>query len=131
MAVSDATITDTADLLAGILASIDGLRVYPYVADTFRPPGVVIGLPTIDYVDPLSGFCTATYDHPLTVLVARNNDREAQRDLARWVTQIVTTLRDSSTPGARSIEPQEARPGSHTVNGQELPGYTVRVLVRA
>lgn len=130
MALSDSTITDTAELLASALRGIAGLRVYPHVADTFRPPGVVIGLPVVDYTDPLAGFCGATYDHSVVLIVARNNDREAQRELSRWLGLIVPALRDTATPGV-SIEPQSARPGPHTVNGQELPGYTLRVLVRA
>jgi hypothetical protein len=131
MAVSDTTIVETADLLLQALDDVEGLRVYAYVADTFRPPGVVIGLPTIDYTDPLSGFCGATYEHALSVIVSRNSDREAQRELARWVAAIASALRDATIPGGKSIDLQEARPGSHTVNGQELPGYTLRVLVRA
>lgn len=131
MAISDTTATDTAALLASILEPIDGLRVYAYVADTFRPPGVVIGLPRIDYADQSGGFCAAVYDHSLAVIVSRNSDRDAQRALAEWVARIVIALRDSTLTGAAGLEVLTAEPGSHNVNGQELPGYTVRVLVRA
>lgn len=130
MAIGTATITDSAEILATVLDPIEGLRVYAYVADTFRPPGVVVGLPEVDYADPASGFCGATYDHALTVVVSRNQDREAQRELSRWVAAIASALRDADTPAGSAIELRSASPGPINVNGQEMPGYTMRVLVR-
>jgi hypothetical protein len=63
--------------------------------------------------------------------VSRNNDREAQHALAEWVSRIATTIRDSTIPGALGVEVVSATPTPQSVNGQELPGYTLRVLVRA
>lgn len=133
MAIGTGTIADTAELLAGILAGIDGLRSYPYVADKFMPPGVIVGLPTIDYADPASGFCNATYDHELVLVVSRNQDLQAHRDLSKWLAAIAAAIAaaDKATPAGSSIEVRTATPGPINVSGQELPGYTLRVLVRA
>lgn len=131
MGVGTGTMTDTAALLESILKDIDGLRVYPYVADTFRPPGVVIGLPEIDWNDPTSGFCAATYDHPLVLVVSRNSDRDAQAALAKWVAEIAAAINAAATPTGSSVELLDAAPRSHNVNGQDMPGYTIRVRVRA
>lgn len=127
MAVSDATFADTAAMLADALDGIDGLRVYAYVADTFRPPGVVVGLPSIDYLDPLAGFCGSTFEHALTLVVARANDRASQADLSGFVAAVAQALRDN----VPDVELVDAIPGPINVNGTELPGYTMRVRVRA
>jgi hypothetical protein len=130
MAVTAVTTVDVAKVLATLLADVDGLRVHWYMADTVRPPAVVIGQPEIDYADTDSGFCAATWLFPLTVVVARGNDRDAQRATATYLAGIVAALA-VDVVGVHSIEPQTARPIPVTVSGQELPGYSLTVRVRA
>lgn len=121
---------DVAGALAGLLDAVDDLRPYPYVADTVRPPAAVIGQPELDFTDNASGFCAATWTFPITVVVARANDAEAQRDLSRLVLDIVTALH-ADVDGIFSIEPVDARPVPVTLGQQELPGYLLQVRVKA
>lgn len=131
MAVTTAPAVDVARSLEAILAGVEGCRSYWYVADKFRPPGVIVGQPDIDYVDASAGFCFARWEFPLTVIVSRNSDREAQEALSDLVNRIALAL-DAATPADLfSIEPLDARPVVASVAGQDLPAYTVRVAVRA
>lgn len=122
---------DVAGALATTLAGIAGLRVYTYVADNFRPPGVVIGQPVIDYADPDAGFCSASWSFPCTIVVSRSTDREAQRAMSQFLLDIVTALRTAEVDGVLSIDPIDARPIPVTVSGQELPGYLLNIRIRA
>lgn len=133
MAVTTATTTDVAAVLGGILddALATDCRVYYYVADKFRPPGVVIGLPDIDYTDSGSGFCFARWEFPLTIVLSRSNDKDAQEALASLTSRVAVALNDAEPAEVFSIEPLDARPATATVAGQDLPAYTMRVAVRA
>ena len=131
MAVTTASTSDVSQALAMALADVPGLRVVWYVADTARPPVCIVGLPTIDYIDTQSGFCRATWDYPLTIVAMRNNDREAQSELSRFVSDVSLALDAAEPPGVFEITPTEARPISVNVNGQDLPAYELRVRVRA
>jgi hypothetical protein len=132
MALTTSTTVDLSQVLADLLAEVDGLRTYWFVADTVRPPAAVIGQPEVDYQDTTSGFCAASWRFPLTVVVARSDDRQAQMNLSRLLADIVTVLRDvpPETP-VLSIEPLDARPLGVTVSGQDLPGYLLNILIRA
>lgn len=131
MAVTTATAVDVSKGLADALAGIDGLRVYPRVADIARVPCVVVQLPTIDYADPSGTFCSAVWTFPLLVIVARTQDVQGQAELSTYTNQVALALRDAEVPGVQGIEPQMALPSSVLLNGQELPAYSLRVLVRA
>jgi hypothetical protein len=131
VAVTTATTVSVSEGLASALADIDGLRVYAHVADIARVPCCVVQLPTIDYADPSGTFCTAVWSFPLLVIVARNQDIEAQAALSEFTNQVALALRDAEVPGLQSIEPQVALPSSVLLSGQELPAYSLRVLVRA
>lgn len=131
MAVTTATTVDVSKGLTAALAGIDGLRVYDHVADIARVPCVVIQLPTIDYADPTGTFCQAVWTFPLLVVVARNQDAEAQGRLSSYVNQVALALQVAEVPGLASIEPQLATPSSVLISGQELPAYTLRAQVRA
>jgi hypothetical protein len=112
--------------------ALDGIvRCYWYVSDAVRPPAVVIGQPSIDYLDTLAGFCAATWTFPLTLVVARNNDREAQLALSRNLQAVTSALDNAALAGVRSCEPVDARPLTVSISGQELPGYAITVRVRA
>jgi hypothetical protein len=112
--------------------ALDGIvRCYWYVSDAVRPPAVVIGQPAIDYLDTDSGFCAATWTFPLTLVVARNNDREAQLSLSRNLQAITSALDAADLAGTRSCEPVDARPLTVSISGQDLPGYAITVRVRA
>jgi hypothetical protein len=133
MAVTSVQAVDVAAVLSAALADVDGLRVYAYVADTTRVPAAVIGQPSVDWQDPVPGFCRASWEFPVLLVVARNNDREAQAELSRLVRDVGNALADHDTTGTGvwAIEPLDARPTVATISGQELPGYNLRILVRA
>jgi len=129
MATTEVLTHDISQAMADVL---DGLvRTYWYVSDTIRPPAVVIAQPSVDYLDTLSGFCSATWTFPLTLVVARNNDRDAQLSLSRNLQLVTNALASADLAGVRSCEPVDARPITVTVAGQELPGYAITVRVRA
>lgn len=130
MAVTTAAAADVSQLLAAQLAGIDGLRVYAHVADIARVPCCVIQLPTIDYADPTGTFCQAVWSFPLLIVVARTQDLEAQAQLSAFTNQVALALADADVLGI-AIEPQVALPASVAISGQELPAYSLRVLVRA
>ena len=104
--------------LAGMLEPITDLRVYAYVADTFRPPGVVIAQPDVDFADGQSGYCRATWMYPLTIVVSRSNDREAQSDLSRLLLEVARALDSTPPPGVFSVEPLDGHPTTANVAGQ-------------
>lgn len=133
MAVTTATTVDVAQVLSAALADVDGVRVDWYVSDKSRPPVAVIGLPSIDWQDPESGFCWATWEFPVTIVTARNSDRDAQTELSRLVRDIANALNDYDTAGTgvAFIATLDARPTAATISGQELPAYQMRVQVRA
>jgi hypothetical protein len=131
MAVTDATTLDVSLVLSAALADIQGLRVMAYVADASRPPVAIIGQPAIDWADPEAGFCWATWEYPITIITARNSDKEAQAELARLVRDVANALKGPEPAGVFSIQPLDARPTTATISGQELPAYVVRVQVRA
>jgi hypothetical protein len=129
MATTTAQHTDISQALAESLEGV--VRVYWGPLDTVRPPAVVIAQPSVDYLDTLSGFCSATWTFPLTLVVSRNNDRDAQLALSRYLQEVTSTLARAQVPGVQSVEPVDARPITVTVSGQELPGYAINVRVRA
>lgn len=131
MAITAAQTVDVAQALSACLGDIDGLRVYEYVADKFYPDGVIIGQPDIDWADETSGWCAATWSFPLTLIVSRNNDKEAQKALGRLVSEIAKALFAAEPDGITTIEPQNARPTTVNVAGTDLPAYLINVRVRA
>lgn len=131
MAVTTTQTTDVAQALGTALGAVTGLRTTWYVSDASRPPVAVIGQPDIDYTDQTAAFCNALWTFPVTIVVARNNDRDAQSDLSRYVNEVAIALRDANPDGVFSIEPLDARPTTVTISGQELPAYEMRVAVRA
>lgn len=131
MAVSGIQTVDLTETIAARLQEIDGLRVYPYVSDAVRPPSCVIAQPEIDWTDNLSGFCAATWTFPLTVVVPRNNDRDAQASLSRLVMEIANALVVDDVASGIYIEPVDARPISVNVSGTDLPGYALNIRIRA
>lgn len=131
MPTTTATGVDVAKLLAGVLADIEGLRVYAHVADIARVPCAVVQLPSLDYADPTGGFGHAVWSFPILILVARNSDLEAQQKLSQFTNQVAAALWDADVDGVASIEPQQAVPATVTLAGSDLPAYNLRVQVRA
>jgi hypothetical protein len=132
MAVTAVQAVDVSQVLATLLADVDGLRVEWFVSDKSRPPVAVIGLAAIDWQDPDAGFCFGTFEVPVTIITARSNDRDAQLELSRLVRDVANALNTAGdVPGVFSIDLLDARPTIATISGQELPGYLVRVRVRA
>jgi hypothetical protein len=131
MSTTVTTTTDVAEQLVTILETVPDVRVYGYVPDTFRPSGIVVGQPDIDFVDNQSGFCSATWIFTLTIATARNTERDAQKELARIVGAVAIALNTAESPGLFSIAPLDASPITANVNGQDLPAYSMRVQVRA
>jgi hypothetical protein len=131
MAITVAQTTEVAQVLADLLATVEGLRVEPYVSDKSRPPVAVVALPTITWDDPEAGFCWASWEFPITVITARNSDRDAQADLSRLVRDVAGALNHAPVAGVHDIQLLDARPTTATIAGQELPAYQVRVKVLA
>lgn len=131
MAVTTVLTENAAQVIADILDTVEGLRVTWYVNDNARPPVAVIGQPEIDYVDPESPFCFATWNFSVVIVVNRNNDRDAQRELSRFVSEAAIALNDAQPDGVFSVEPLTARPLTVTISGTELPSYELRVRLRA
>lgn len=131
MSVTAVRLSDVAKALAAMLDDVDGLRVYPFVPDNFRPPGVLVAMPAINFQDTQSGFCRASWTFPLTLIVSRNSEREAQDALSRLLSDIVVALDARPPDGLFSVEPLDATPSSISVNGTDLPAYNLRVQVRA
>jgi hypothetical protein len=123
--------TDVAKVLQDLIeAGVPGLRVYPYIADTVRPPAAVIGQPSIDFTDQSGGFCRAVWLFPVTLLTTRANERVAQAEMSQLILDVVTAL-EGDAP-VLSVEPLDARPlPGVAVNGQELPAYALSIRIRA
>jgi hypothetical protein len=131
MAVSTKPTVEVASALAEILSEVEGLRVVWYVADNARPPVAIIAQPSIDYVDPASPFCSAAWTFGVSIAVNRNQDLQAQKDLSRLVSECVRALDEAEVEGIFSIEPQLATPTTLTISGVDMPGYTLRLVIRA
>jgi hypothetical protein len=132
MAATTAQTTDVAGVLAGLIESVEGLRVYPYVADTVRPPAAVIGQPSLDFADQSGGFCTAIWLFPVTLITTRSSERAAQAEMSKLLLDVVTALGGDAPDGVASVEPLDARPlPGVAVNGQELPAYQLNIRIRA
>jgi hypothetical protein len=99
MAVTEAQTADVAQVLAEILGGVEGLRTSWWLADNSRPPVAILGQPSIDYVDPESPFCFATWDFPVVIVVNRGSgggERDAQRELSRLVSACALALSNAS-----------------------------------
>jgi len=132
MAVTTNQTADVAQALADVIDTVDGLRVVWWISDAARPPVAVIAQPEIDYVDASAPFCFASWTFPVVVVVNRNQDRDAQRELSRFVSEVAGALDDATPPaGVFDITPLTARPSTVTVAGADMPAYELRVRVRA
>jgi hypothetical protein len=130
MAVTRIGTVDVAHALAELIETVDGVRVYWYVADTVRPPAAVISQPDLDFTDPASTFCAATWTFPVTLVTSRANDRDAQSTMSRLLLDVVSAV-SADVPGIFAIEPVDARPVPVTVSGQDLPGYLLTIRIKA
>lgn len=130
MATTTSTTQDLAEVIVEALEDLE-LRVYAYVADAARVPCLLVMQPSVDYLDTLSGFCSATWTFPCLLAVARNQDRDAQLNLSRYLRDITTALSSYQAPGIADVEPMDARPASVNIAGAELPGYVINVRIRA
>lgn len=79
-----ATITEAAEGLRERLATIIGLRVYEYLADSFQPPAAMVNIDTVDYHQAFRGG-DSVYTFTITVFVARAEERTAQRKLDEYL----------------------------------------------
>jgi hypothetical protein len=131
MATTTATTVDLAQVLVDILDEVDGLRAFAYAADTARPPAAVVQLPSVDYLDAASYFCAGTWTFPVVLVVSRNNDRDAQASLSKYLQLVTSALGSASVPDVLSIDPVDARPTTVTLSGNDLPAYAINVRVRA
>ena len=122
---------DVAKVLANILGGIPKVRVHSYVADTTRVPAIVIGLPDVSWVDEDAGPSWATWTYPLTLVVARSNDRDAQADLSRLLDDTATALAKADPDELTTVEPVDGHPQIVNLAGADLPGYQLNVRVRA
>lgn len=124
---------EVAEALASTLGSIQGLRTYAYMPDTFNPPGAVVGQPDILLDGVERTFCSALWDFPLHLVTNRTSERQAQSDLYGFLDAIIKAVDQDPTLGdvAQQARVLDARPETVSVNGQEFPGYVIRTQVLA
>lgn len=131
MAVTATQTLDVAQILANVIGTVEGLRVAWWISDAARPPVAIIAQPEIDYADPEAPFCFAAWVFPVAIVVNRNQDRDAQTDLSRLVSEVAVALDDANPDGVFDLAPLTARPTTVAVAGTDLPAYELRVRVRA
>lgn len=121
-----------ADALASALAVIPGVRIYPYPADTFLPPGIAVGRPDQDFTTDRT-FCTKTWLYPVTVAVSRNTDREAMTTLYSTMEAVEDVLSEDHDLGGlvQTARILEGHPVTVPSQGQEFPAHTYTVSVLA
>lgn len=97
-------LSDVMDELGDALATIDGLRVFPYWADRITPPAAVVGWP-----DPLTYDSTMVrggdqVELPITVLAGKVDARSARDQLAQYAdgsgTASVKAVIEAHTPSS-------------------------------
>lgn len=79
-----ATITTAAQALKDALTTIAGLRVYDHIADSFQTPAAMVAIETVDYHQAFRGG-DSVYTFRISLLVARTDDRTAQRKLEAFL----------------------------------------------
>lgn len=100
-----ATITSAAEGLRERLATIIGLRVYDHIADSFQTPAAMVSIDTVDYHQAFRGG-DSVYTFTISLMVARTDDRTAQRKLDEFL----------SYSGQKSV--REAIEGDMTLGGR-------------
>jgi hypothetical protein len=124
--------TLAAALASAIEAGVDGVRVYDYAPDSFAPPGVVVGLPSIVFTEDV-GLCFAAWEFTIVAAVGRQSDRMSHKELHRLMRDIFDAVLTDRTLGgaAQQLRFQSARPTLITANGAELPAYEFLLTVYA
>lgn len=122
-----------AEALATTLSQVQSLRVHAYAADSFLPPGVVVGQPDIALDGVPRTFCSVQWDFPCYLVVERITDVKSQRDLFNHIDSIFQVIENDPSLGGvvQQATALDARPQSVNVNGQDLPGYRINVQVLA
>ncbi|WP_435583377.1 hypothetical protein [Amycolatopsis thermoflava] len=113
------TVTEAAAQLEAALKSVDGLR-YVQLGSDVDPPGLVLGVPQLNWEGYGSAPATATF--PVIVVVAM--DDRALEQLWKLVTPVATAV--DTVPDAVV---QTADPGVFNAGNQDLPCYTLSVEV--
>lgn len=78
-------VSDIYDELATALATISGLRVFPYWAERITPPAAVIGWPETIVFDKTFGRGSDALELPVYVLVGKVDARSSQTQLAAYL----------------------------------------------
>lgn len=122
-----------AEALASTLGSVPDLRSYAYMPDTFRPPGAVVGQPDILMDGVERTFCSAQWEFPVHLVVIRGTEKQAQSDIYTFIDGIMKAVENDTTLGgvAYMSTVVDARPEVVSSQGQELPGYLIRIQVLA
>lgn len=79
-----ATLQQQADGLQTALATIDGLRVFDHVPDSWATPCSFVIPDTVEFWNAFSGG-DATHNWTATVVVGRQSDRSSQRQLFEYM----------------------------------------------
>jgi hypothetical protein len=124
---------EIAEALATALSVIPDVRTYAWMPDSFSPPGIVVGQPSMDWEGDQRTFCNIAWEFPLTVAVLRNTDREAQAALYRVVEAIGDVLSEDHDLGGhvQTSRLLNANPVIISSSGQEFPAYVITVRVIA
>jgi hypothetical protein len=120
-------VAEVMDELGTVLATIEGLRTFPYNADRITPPAAIVGWP-----DPISYDATMVRGAdrmtlPLIVVVGRYDARNTRTRLAKYLDgagadSVKTVLEAAEHTSFDSLRVTEARSDSYQIGGVEYLG---------
>jgi hypothetical protein len=121
----------TMDAIGVRLATISGLRVYDYPADSVTVPAGVVGLPELVVYDETyrRGLDMATLD--VHVLVSKVSDRASRDAISGYLTTVKAAVDGTLGGAVADARVAEARSNTITVGGVDYLAVSFTVEVRA
>jgi hypothetical protein len=135
------TLANIAELRAGIannLKSITGIRVTDTIPDQINPPQAILGLDSVDYNKAMHNGLT-TYSFTLTVIVARQSERNGQAKLDAFVqstgsNSVKLAIESDRTLGGKAYDcfcPQMTSYGVVSIGDVNYMSGEFKILVHA
>lgn len=120
-------LADVMDEIGAKLDTIDGLRVYPYPADTITPVAAVLSYPEVTYDETMRRGMDR-YSLPLWIVVGKANDRAAQKNIAPLLdgagpSSVKAKLDGTDYQSCDSVRVQMALPDVITIASIDYLGY--------
>ena len=124
---------ELAEAIATQLSGIANCRVYAFNPDTFQPPGIVVGQPSLSWNTPDRTFGQIQWTFTIVVAVARPNDKTPHDELDRLLLAIADVLGEDPSIGGIASYSQliDASPAPVVTGGVDLPGYIATLEVIA